>query len=295
VDRQSVSIKNISGVAWDNGMQPASEIVIEPRRRFGGNWRELYAARELLLFLMWRDLLVRYKQTALGIAWAFARPAATMLVLTVIFGHLARLPSEGTAPYPLLVLCALLPWQLFAGALTDCGNSLVGNATLVAKVYFPRIIIPTSAAITSLVDFAVALLALAGLMTWYSCPPTPRMLCLPLFVLLALLLAWGAGLWVAALTVRYRDFRFLIPFALQFGLLVSPVGFSSSVVPERWRLVYALNPLVGVIDGFRWSVFGSEFPFPGVACLIALVWAGVLTIGGILFFHRVERQFADII
>ncbi len=257
-------------------------------------WSDLWRYRELLYFLAWRDFLVRYKQAALGISWAVLRPLVMMLVFTLIFGRLAEFPSEGL-PYPVLVFAALLPWQLFATAFAESGNSVVGNANLISKVYFPRLIIPVSGVLVSLVDFLISLAILGALMAWYGVMPGWRVLALPIFIILALASALSAGIWVAALNVKYRDIRFVIPFAVQIGLYVSPVGFSSSIVPDHWRLAYALNPMVGVIDGFRWAVSGGSTPLflPGLALSTALTC--LLLTFGIRHFRRTEKTFADII
>ena len=269
-------------------------LVIEAGHTERHYWRDLWRYRELFYFLAWRDILVRYKQTAIGIAWAVLRPVLTMAVFTVIFGKLGKFPSEGV-PYPILVYAAMLPWQFFASALADASASLVGNANLISKVYFPRLIVPASAIITSLVDFVVAAAILAVLMAWYGFWPDWRVLALPFFVLLAFAAAMGAGLWLTALNVKYRDFRFVVPFIVQFGLYVSPVGFSSAVVPEPWRIAYAVNPMVGVIEGFRWSLLGGRgaLSVPMLALSIVVV-AGVLG-SGIRYFRKTERSFADVI
>lgn len=257
-------------------------------------WRDIWRYRELFYFLAWRDILVRYKQTAIGLAWALLRPFLTMVVFTIVFGQLAKLPSNG-APYPILVFSALLPWQFFASALAECSNSLIGNANLLSKVYFPRLIIPTSAVIVSFVDFLVSGLILIGLMAWCDFMPSWRLVTLPLFVAIAFTAAMGGGLWLAALNVQFRDFRYIVPFIVQFGLYISPVGFSSSIVPTQWRLLYALNPMVGVIDGFRWAILGGtvEIYLPGFFLSLGLV---LLTfVSGIFYFRRMERTFADVI
>lgn len=269
------------------------EIVIEPGKGFKHYWKDLWAYRELFYFLAWRDIAVRYKQTVIGVAWSLVRPLLTMVVFTVVFGRLAGLPSEG-APYPILVFAAMLPWQFFSNALTASSESLVGNAHMISKVYFPRLAIPTSAVIVSFVDFLISFAMLLVLMMWYQFVPSWRMLALPLFVLLAFAAAMGAGLWLASLNVRYRDFRFIVPFIVQFGIYISPVGFSSQIVPARWRAVYSINPLVGIIDGFRWSIIGNaELYMPGLALSIGLV--ALLLISGIWQFRRTERTFADVI
>jgi len=270
------------------------EIIIEANRGVRGYWRDLWRYRELFYFLAWRDLLVRYKQTAVGIAWSLIRPVITMLVFTVIFGRLANLPSDG-APYPILVFAALLPWQFFANALTESSNSLVINANMISKIYFPRMVVPTSAVIVSFVDFLISFVLLLILMGVYRFVPSWRILTLPLFTLLAFGAAIGGGLWLAALNVRYRDFRHLVPFIVQIGLYISPVGFSSGIVPERWRFLYSLNPLVGVIDGFRWAILGkgNGIFWPGFA--LSTVAVIVLLISGIYYFRQTERTFADVI
>lgn len=270
------------------------ELVIEAGRTERQYWQDLWRYRELFYFLAWRDILVRYKQTAIGIAWALIRPFLTMVVFTVVFGNLAKLPSEGV-PYPILVFAAMLPWQFFANALSECSNSLITNANLISKVYFPRLIVPISAVIVSFVDFMVSGIIMLGLMAWYNFVPDWRILTLPLFIAIAFAAAIGCGLWLAALNVEYRDFRYIVPFIVQFGLYISPVGFSSSVVPEQWRLLYSLNPMVGVIDGFRWAILGgnSRIYWPGFALSIALVL--VLLLSGIWYFRKTERTFADVI
>lgn len=272
----------------------STELVIEAGRTERQYWKDIWRYRELFYFLAWRDILVRYKQTAIGMAWALIRPFLTMVVFTVVFGNLAKLPSDG-APYPILVFAAMLPWQFFANALSECSNSLIANANLISKVYFPRLIVPASAAIVSFVDFLVSGIILLGLMAWYNFVPSWRILTLPLFILIAFAAATGAGLWLAALNVKYRDFRYIVPFIVQFGLYISPVGFSSSIIPEQWRLLYSLNPMVGVIDGFRWAILGGEAKlyWPGFTLSMGLV--ALLFVGGIWYFRAYERSFADVI
>lgn len=274
-------------------MQPT--LIIQPgltdRRYLGELWRY----RELFLVLAWRDLAVRYKQTVVGLAWALIQPLATMAVFTVIFGRLAKLPTEGATPYTLLVFAGLLPWQLFATSLTGASASVVANANLVGKVYFPRLIVPLAAVVVSFVDFLISLAILAGLMVWYQFLPGWNVLTLPLFVLMAFLASIGPGLWITALNVKYRDFRYVIPFMVQFGLYVSPVGFSSAVVTDHWRLLYSLNPMVGVIDGFRWALLGGESSLylPGFflswGVIAVFLWLGVRQ------FRKMEKSFADLI
>ena len=270
------------------------ELIIEAGRAERQYWQDLWRYRELFYFLAWRDILVRYKQTAIGIAWALIRPFLTMIVFTVVFGNLAKLPSEGV-PYPILVFSAMLPWQFFSNALSECSNSLIGNANLISKVYFPRLIVPVSAIVVSFVDFMISGMILLGLMAWYNYVPSWRILMLPVFIAIAFAASIGAGLWLASLNVKYRDFRFIVPFITQFGLYVSPVGFSSSIVPEQWRLLYSLNPMVGVIDGFRWSILGGESKiyWPGFSLSLGLVF--LLLITGIFYFRKMERTFADVI
>jgi lipopolysaccharide transport system permease protein len=270
------------------------ELVIEAGKAERHYWLDLWRYRELFYFLAWRDLLVRYKQTAIGVLWALIRPIVTILVFSVVFGKLAGLPSHGV-PYPVLVCAAILPWQLFSSALSEAGNSLVTNANLISKIYFPRIIVPLSSIVVSLADFLISSVILFGLVVWYGIALDWRVFMLPLFALMTVLTATSAALWIAALNVTYRDFRFLIPFMIQLGLYLSPVGFSSAIVPERWRLLYSTNPMVGVIDGFRWSLGASDSSlyWPGL-CLSAVV-VTCLLVSGIFFFRRTERTFADVI
>lgn len=272
----------------------SNELVIEAGRAERQYWRDLWKYRELFYFLAWRDILVRYKQTVIGVAWALIRPFLTMVVFTVVFGNLANLPSEGV-PYPILVFSAMLPWQFFSNALSECSNSLITNADLLSKVYFPRLVVPTSAVIVSFVDFLISGMILIGLMARYDFMPTWRILTLPVFILIAFAAAMGFGLWLAALNVEYRDFRYIVPFIVQFGLYISPVGFSSNIVAPEWRLLYSLNPMVGVIDGFRWAILGKEafIYLPGFLLSIALVFLVLVT--GIWYFRKVERTFADVI
>ena len=270
-----------------------SKLVIEAGRTERQYWRDLWKYRELFYFLAWRDLLVRYKQTAVGVAWALIRPFLTMLILTLI-GKVGNLPSGG-APYPLFAFCAMLPWQFFSSAMSDSGNSLVNNSNLISKVYFPRLIVPASSVITGLVDFLISSAFLAVLMLWYRFVPPATVVLLPLFILLAVAASFGVGLWVAALMVEYRDFRFIVPFAVQFGLYASPVVLMTSKVPEAWRSFYALNPMVGVIDGFRWCLLGGEnlIYWPGL--ILSVMGTTLLLTTGIWYFRRTERTFADVI
>src|SRR5436309_5498934 len=269
-------------------------IVIEAGRTEKNYWTDLWRYRELFLILAWRDISVRYKQTIIGVAWAVIRPFLTMVVFTVIFGRIAALPSGG-APYALMVFAEMLPWSLFSTALGEASNSLIGNERLISKVYFPRLIIPTATVVTAFVDFLISFVILVGLMAYYRFIPGWNILMLPVFILMALLASLGPGLWITALNVKYRDFRYVIPFLVQFGLYISPVGFSSSVIPDKWRLLYNLNPLVGVIDGFRWSILGQASPihWPTVA-LSTVVVTGLLWVG-IRRFRSMEKTFADLI
>jgi lipopolysaccharide transport system permease protein len=270
-------------------------LIIELGRTEKNYWTDLWRYRELFLILAWRDLSVRYKQTVIGVLWAIIRPLLTMVVFTVIFGRVAKLPSDGDTPYALLVFAAMLPWTLFATSLGDASNSLIGNANLISKVYFPRLIVPTATIVTAFADFLISLVILLALMIYYRFAPGWNILLLPVFTLLALLASLGPGFWITALNVKYRDFRYVIPFVTQFGLYISPVGFSSSVIPEEWRLIYSLNPMVGVIDGFRWCILGGASPiyWPGFALSLVVVafflWLGVSQ------FRKMERTFADII
>jgi len=273
---------------------PMNELIIEAGRTERHYWLDLYRYRELFYFLAWRDLLIRYKQTIVGVAWSVIRPFLTMLILTVVFGKFGKMPSGGV-PYPLLVFCGMLPWQFFSTSLSESGNSLVSNSNLISKIYFPRLIVPVSSVVTSFVDFLISACFMIVLMAWYHfCPPV-NCLILPVFVLMAFCASLGVGLWTAALMVKYRDFKFIVPFVVQCGLYISPVGFYSSVVPERWRLIYSFNPIVGVIDGFRWCILGGEHRLylPGFAT--SLVTIVLLICSGIWYFRKTEKTFADII
>ena len=270
-----------------------NELVIEAGRGEREYWKDLWRYRELLYFLAWRDLLVRYKQTAVGVAWALVRPLSTMAILTV-FARVANLPSAGV-PQALLVFCGMLPWQFFSTAVSETGNSLVGNSNLIAKIYFPRLVVPASTVIVSLVDFGISAIFLVGLMIWYHFVPSAHVWVLPVFVLLTFAAAFGAGLWVAALMVEYRDFRHIIPFAMQFGLYISPVAYLTVLVPERWRLAYSLNPMVGVIDGFRWSLLGRENSLDWRRLTMCCVVTSILLVSGLWYFRKTERSFADVI
>ena len=276
-------------------MEPNSppEIILEAGRANRNYWQDLWRFRELLGFLAWRDIKVRYKQTTLGVLWALIQPAVTLTVFTFIFGKLAGMPA-GNAPYPLLVLCGLLPWQLFSAAFSNASGSLVANTHLISKVYFPRLIVPLSSVAVALIDFAVVLVLLAVMCLWWQFTPDWRIIVLPLFIVLTLLTAIGTGLWLTALTVKYRDFRFVAPFLLQVGLFLSPVGFSSTNLPN-WRLIYSLNPMVGAIDGFRWCLLRGEPALDPLNLAVSIGMAALLLASGIWYFRRTERTFADLI
>jgi lipopolysaccharide transport system permease protein len=271
-----------------------NKLRIEAGRTERHYWRDLWRYRELFYFLAWRDLLVRYKQTVVGVAWSLIRPLLTMLVLTLVFGKFGKMPSGGV-PYPLLVFCGMLPWQFFSTALSESGNSLVTNSNLISKVYFPRLVVPASSVITSFVDFLISAVFLVVLMFWYRFLPGLNALYLPVFVILAFAASLGVGLWVAALMVKYRDFRFIVPFVVQFGLYLSPVGFLSNVVPEKWRLLYSVNPMVGVIDGFRWCILGGQHAVYWPGFWISVAVTILLVVTGIYYFRKTERVFADVI
>jgi lipopolysaccharide transport system permease protein len=276
-----------------NRSESARWLVIEAGKQEKQYFRDLWRYRELFYILAWRDVIVRYKQTVIGVLWAVLRPLITMVVFTVIFGRLAKLPSEGV-PYPILVYVAMLPWQFFASSLSESSGSLIGNANMISKVYFPRLIMPASSVIVSFADFLISFLILIPLMAWYHFVPSIRMVTLPFYIMLAVVAALGVGLWLCALTVKYRDFRFVVPFVVQIGLYISPVGFSSSVIPERYRLFYSLNPIVSVIDGFRWAILGNtELYLPGF--LISVMTSALLFFSGLWYFRKTERTFADII
>jgi lipopolysaccharide transport system permease protein len=275
------------------------DLWIEAGRSEKHYWRDLWRFRELFLVLAWRDVAVRYKQTAAGAGWAIVQPFLSMVIMTVIFGRVAGLPSEGTAPYAIMVFAGLLPWQFFANALTLASQSLVSNANLISKVYFPRMIVPVSSVVVSFVDFLISALILVALMVWYHFLPTWRILVLPVLVLWAIVAALGPGLIITALMVRYRDFRFVVPFIVQFGLYVSPVAYSSQVIRDKfgvgWFLAYSLNPMVGVIDGFRWAILGGsvELFWPGI--VMSLILTILLFAAAIVYFRKTERAFADVI
>jgi len=270
-------------------------LVIEAGRAERHYWIDLWRYRELFQVLAWRDVAIRYKQTVIGIAWALVRPLLTMVIFTVIFSKLARLPSAGTAPYPLMVFAGMLPWQFFSTALSDASNSLISNANLISKVYFPRLIVPTATVMVAFVDFTISFAILVAMMIWYAFLPGWQILLLPLFVAMAFLASLGPGLLVTSLNVKYRDFRYIIPFLVQFGLYVCPVGFSSSIVPEKWRLLYSINPMVGVIDGFRWCILGGDSPIYWPGFFLSLAVLGFFLWWGIRQFRKMEKSFADLI
>lgn len=276
-------------------MSAPPTLVIEAGKTERHYWLDLWRYRELFAVLAWRDVSVRYKQTVIGVLWAILRPFLTMVILTIVFGRLAKLPSDGNAPYALMVFAGMLPWTFFSTALGEASNSLVTNANLISKVYFPRIIVPSSSVVVAFVDFLISFTILVGMMIWYQFLPGPQILLLPAFILIAFLASWGPGLWLTSMNVRYRDFRYIIPFIVQFGLYVSPVGFSSSVVPEQWRLLYSLNPMVGVIDGFRWCILGGDSPIYLPGFLLSLVVVALFLWLGIRNFRKMERTFADVI
>lgn len=257
------------------------------------NWAELWEYRELLYFLTWRDLKVRYKQTALGVAWAMIQPFFTMVVFSIFFGNLGKMPSDGI-PYPIFTYCALLPWQLFAYVLSQASASVVANERLISKVYFPRLIVPMATVLAGLVDFFIAFVVLLGMMLFYGILPTWAILILPLFLLMGVATALGVGLWLSALNVQYRDVRYAIPFLTQLWLFATPVAYPSSLVPEGWRALYGLNPLTGVVEGFRWALLGQS-GITGLMLVISGAVISVLLISGLYYYRRVEKTFADVV
>ena len=267
-------------------------IVIEAGKSEKNYFRDIWRYRELFYFLSWKDILVRYKQTVIGIAWSVIRPVLTMIVFTIIFGKIAKLPSAD-APYPILVFTALLPWQFFSNALQESSNSLISNASMISKIYFPRIIMPISSMIVALVDFAISFILLAIIMVFYRFVPSWKIVFMPLFLLLAIIVSTGAGLLISALNVKYRDFRYIVPFIIQFGLYISPVGFSSDTIPDKWRMIYSLNPMVGVIDGFRWSIIGKGVQFYMPGFIISIILTIILFLVALIYFRKTEKTFAD--
>ena len=294
---EELSTAEITGV--QRGANHDFDLVIEAGSARRHYWIDLWRYHELFYILAWRDLSVRYKQTIIGVGWALIQPLLTMAVMTIIFGRVAKLPSDGAAPYALMVFAGMLPWQFFATSLTASSQSLVGNAQLISKVYFPRMIVPAASVIVSFVDFLISFVILAGMFIWYGFWPDWRIVTLPLFVAMALLAALGPGLLITALNVKYRDFRYVIPFVVQFGLYVSPVGFSSAVIRQRFGdaafMLYSLNPMVGVIDGFRWALLGRESAIYPPAFAVSMSVIAVLLIAGVSYFRSTERLFADII
>jgi homopolymeric O-antigen transport system permease protein len=285
------------GCQWVRSSGPikiTQETIIEAGRAERHYWRELWQYRELFCVLAWRDVAVRYKQTVIGATWAIIRPFLTMVVFTVIFGKLANLPSEGTTPYAIMVFAGMLPWTFFSSALSDASHSLVGSANLISKVYFPRLIVPMAAVGVAFVDFTINFVMLVVLMIWYQFVPSWQIVLLPAFVALALLAGLGPGLWLTALNVKYRDVRYIIPFVVQLGLYVSPVGYSSSIVPEQWRLLYSLNPVVGVIDGFRWCILGGQSQLYPRGFLLSIGVTAFFLWLGIRRFRKMEKGFCDL-
>jgi lipopolysaccharide transport system permease protein len=267
------------------------ELVIEAGATDTNYWKDLWRYRELFYILSWRDVKIRYKQTVIGAAWSIVRPLLTTVIFTIVFNRIAKMPSPEGIPYALLVYAGMLPWQFFSNALTESSNSLIGNTNLISKVYFPRMIIPTSSVITSLLDFAISFVLMLLMMLYYGIAPPVQILLLPIFILITFLAATGIGLYITALNVKYRDFRYIIPFIVQFGLYITPIGFSTSSIGEKWRLLYSLNPMVGIIDGFRWCLLGQPLNSYGLMCSI-LVTLFFLWLG-IWYFRRTEKSFAD--
>lgn len=273
----------------------AATTIIKAGQKESHYWIDLWHYRELFQVLAWRDLSARYKQTAIGVIWTVARPLLSMVALTIIFGHIANLPSDGAAPYSLMVFAGMLPWTLFSTGLTEASNSLINNSNLISKVYFPRLIVPTASIVVAFVDFLISFVILGAMMAWFGFLPSWQIVFLPLCIVLAFLATLGPSLWFTALNVRYRDFRYIIPFVVQFGMYITPVGFSSSVIPEKWRLVYALNPMVGVIDGFRWCILGGDSDFYLSNMSISIAVTSFFLWFGIRKFRKLERKFADLI
>ena len=271
------------------------ELIIEAGKTEKNYWKDIWRYRELFYILSWRDIKVRYKQTVIGAAWSIIRPLLTMIVFTVIFSRVAKMPAGLDAPYAILVYAGLLPWTFFSTSLSEASNSLIGNTNLISKVYFPRLIIPAATVITSLVDFAISFVLMLGLFVWYQYTPGWQMLLLPLFLFLAFIASIGVGLYLTAMNVKFRDFRYIVPFIVQFGLYISPVGFNSNNIPEKWRLVYALNPMVGVIDGFRWCLLNGQQKLYWDTMLISLCVSLFFLWVGIRQFRKMEKSFADLI
>jgi len=275
--------KSIKQEEWD--------LVIEPGRSEKNYWKDLWRYRELFYILSWRDIKVRYKQTVIGAAWSIIRPLLTTIIFTIVFSRIARLDNPSAAPYALMVLAGMLPWQFFSNALSEASISLIGNANLITKVYFPRMIIPASSVITSMVDLGISFIIMIGMFIWYQFLPSWHIIFLPLFIVMAFLCSFGIGLYLTAVNVKYRDFRYIIPFIVQFGLYITPVGFSSSVIPEKWKIWYSLNPMVGVIDGFRWCLLGD--PMNWTSFFVSIIIICLFLWIGIFYFRKMEKTFAD--
>jgi lipopolysaccharide transport system permease protein len=273
------------------------KLIIEPGRAERYYWYDLWQYRELFQVLAWRDIAVRYKQTVIGAAWALIRPLLATVVFTIIFGRLAKLPSDGSVPYPLLVFAGMLPWSFFSASVADAANSLISNSNthLISKVYFPRLIMPAAAVMVGLADFLISFVLFVAIMIWYRFAPGWQLVFLPAFLAIAIMASLGIGTWITALNVKYRDFRYVIPFLLQLGLYVSPVGFSSNILPPQWRLVYSINPLVGVIDGFRWCLLGGQSSLYWPGLLVSTAVSVFFLLLGVHTFRKMERSFADLI
>lgn len=274
--------------------QSKNTIFIEAGRVELEYWKDLWRYRELFYFLAWRDVVVRYKQAVIGILWSLIKPLLTMLVFVFVFGRLAKLPSEGV-PYSVLVLSGMLPWLFFANAFSEASNSLIDNANIISKVYFPRLIIPLTPIIVCMIDFAISAILLTIMMIFFGITPDERIIFFPFFIFLMIFAAIGAGIWVAALNVKYRDFRYIVPFVIQFGLYASPVAFTSSIVPEKFRLLFSINPMVGIIDGLRWSILGLDSPLYWQSIIISCVVIFLLVFSGVRYFRATEKSFADVI
>lgn len=290
-----VTLAQLQNNCFNTQMSTQREIVITPQKTLGDSGRELWEYRDLFYFLAWRDFKVRYKQTVIGAAWAIIRPLLTMIIFTLVFGKLAKLPTEGQAPYAIMVFTAMLPWYFFATTLSESANAVVNNSAMISKVYFPRIIIPTAPVFVNLIDFVISFVILIGLMVYYRFVPSPYLTLMPLFLIQAGLTALGLGYLIAALNVKYRDFRYAVPFIVQMGLYISPVGFSSQIIPDEWRLIYSLNPMVGVIDGFRWMVLGEQATLYLQGLYLSIGVSFLLFLLGLNYYSKTEKQFADTI
>jgi lipopolysaccharide transport system permease protein len=274
---------------------PVNELIIEAGRSEKKYWQDLWRYRELFYILSWRDIKVRYKQTVIGALWSIIRPLLTMIIFTIIFSKIAKMPAGIDVPYAIMVYAAMLPWTFFSTSLSEASNSLITNTNLISKVYFPRLIVPTASVITSLIDFAISFVLIFGLYIWYGYSPGWQIFLLPVFLLFAFIASIGAGLYITALNVKYRDFRYIVPFIVQFGLYISPVGFNSNIVPEKWRLLFALNPMVGVIDGFRWCLLNGQQTIRWDTMAISFTVSLLLMWLGIRKFRKMEKSFADLI